>query len=77
MLTITDILPGNVAPISIPPWSTNIAVGGLWAQPLVVTITDGIVFPLTNTVQVSTKEGVMGEATAVIRGNFLPIIFKR
>ena len=74
--TITDILPEHVIPSNIPPWTATIITGDFWVQQFSVTITEGISAPFTNTVRVTTKEGVTGEANATVYLIFLPVILK-
>ena len=77
--TITDILPANVilggasgtVTIILPPgwivWSPVLLdPGEVWAETVVVTVTEGYAGPLTNTLQVTTEEGPGGTDMAVV-----------
>jgi uncharacterized repeat protein (TIGR01451 family) len=62
--TITDVLPNHVTPGGLRMWTATIpAPGGIWTWTVVVTAETGYAGPLTNVVQVATKEGAAGAYT--------------
>jgi uncharacterized repeat protein (TIGR01451 family) len=79
--TITDTLPNHVTPTGVRTWTPIIiAPGGIWTQPVVVTVETGYTGSLTNKVQVTTEEGAMGTASVTVCANhcitYLPQILK-
>jgi len=65
--TITDVLPGRVAPTGMITWTPIIiAPDGVWTETVVVTVEVGCAGPLTNVVQVMTEEGAAGVYTHVL-----------
>lgn len=73
--TITDTLPAHVSPTGILTWTPIItAPGGTWAAQVVVTVAMGYAGPLTNTIHVSTAEGVTGSATAIPQAQVIPAL---
>jgi uncharacterized repeat protein (TIGR01451 family) len=79
--TVTDILPGHVAPTGVLTWTPTITpFGDVWTQQTVVTVETGFTGSLTNKVQVTTEEGAVGAASVTVCANscitYLPIIIK-
>jgi uncharacterized repeat protein (TIGR01451 family) len=79
--TITDILPSHVTPAGVLTWTATItAPGGIWMQPVIVTVTRGYSGTLTNHVQVTSQEGAAGEAQVTVNAIgyqiFLPLVLR-
>ncbi|MGC9358421.1 MAG: DUF7507 domain-containing protein, partial [Anaerolineae bacterium] len=70
--TITDTLPSQVTPNAPRVWTPTIGVGSTWTQTLVVTATEGYAGPITNTVDVTTAEGVGDSDDAVSQVEVAP-----
>jgi uncharacterized repeat protein (TIGR01451 family) len=78
---ITDTLPAHVTPTGELTWTPPvICPGAPWTQTVVVTVEMGYEGPLTNRVEVTTREGAAGEASATVyvevRRIYLPVVFK-
>jgi uncharacterized repeat protein (TIGR01451 family) len=78
---ITDTLPAHVTPTGVLTWTPPvICPGDPWTQTVVVTVEMGYAGPLTNEVEVATREGAAGEASATVyvepRRIYLPLVFK-
>jgi uncharacterized repeat protein (TIGR01451 family) len=59
--TITDVLPDHVTPGGVLTWAPIItAPGGVWTEQVTVAVTWGYSGTLTNVLQVTSDEGVMG-----------------
>jgi hypothetical protein len=78
--TITDILP---APMTTTPplvWTPLIpAGGGVWAQPIVVTVEQGYAGSLTNLMEVTSQEGARGAdhaTVSVLDRIYLPLVLR-
>jgi len=79
--TVTDTLPTHVTPTGVFTWTPAItASGGIWVQQVIVTVETGFTGTLTNKVQVTTEEGVMGMASVTVCVNhclaYLPLTLK-
>ena len=65
--TITDFLPDDVTPNGQLIWTTEItAPGGVWVQPIYVTVNAGYTGTLDNVVQVATAQGPTGVTTNTV-----------
>ncbi|GAB4432456.1 MAG: hypothetical protein Kow0031_13850 [Anaerolineae bacterium] len=60
---IVDAVPADVIYNGPTTWQPVIPVGGFWQETFVVTVDPGAFLPLTNTVRVTTREGITGTAT--------------
>jgi uncharacterized repeat protein (TIGR01451 family) len=79
--TVTDSLPNHVTPTGVLTWTPAItASGGTWMQQVIVTVEPGYTGMLTNKVQVTTEEGVMGTASVAVCVNhclaYLPLTLR-
>jgi uncharacterized repeat protein (TIGR01451 family) len=64
---VTDTLPSYVSPGGILTWSpASLAPSGIWTQQVYVTVNVGFTGTLTNIVEVTTSEGVIGAYTTTI-----------
>jgi uncharacterized repeat protein (TIGR01451 family) len=80
-VVITDTLPAHVTPTGVLTWTPLvICPGAPWTQTVVVTVEMGYAGPLTNEVEVATREGAAGEASVMVyveaRRIYLPVVFK-
>ena len=69
-------LPGGAVGIT---WTAFIAApDGVWMETVVVTVDDGQEGPLTNRVDVTTKEGATGKAIAIVNAHkvYLPLVLR-
>jgi uncharacterized repeat protein (TIGR01451 family) len=78
---VTDSLPSHVTPTGVLTWMPTItAPGGVWTEPVVVTVEAGFTGQLTNKVRVATESCDGGTASVTICANrcilHLPIILK-
>jgi uncharacterized repeat protein (TIGR01451 family) len=78
---ITDTLPAHVTSTGELTWTPPvICPGDSWTQTVVVTVEMGYEGPLTNEVEVATREGAAGEAGAMVyveaRRIYLPVVLK-
>ncbi|MBA3534879.1 MAG: right-handed parallel beta-helix repeat-containing protein, partial [Ardenticatenales bacterium] len=63
---ITNTFPQGVTPNTPKLWSQSIAPGVVWTQKLSVTVQPGFSGLLTNTLQITTKEGLSGSHTTTV-----------
>ncbi len=78
---VTDTLPVHITPTGVQTWTlVNLSPGSVWAQPLVVAVTQGYSGTLINRVQVATEEGARGETQVSVNvigyQIYLPIVLK-
>jgi hypothetical protein len=78
---ITETLPAHVQPTGVLTWTPPaICPGAPWTQTVVVTVEMGYGGPLSNEVEVATREGATGEASVTVhveaRRIYLPLVFK-
>ena len=79
---ITDTLPVHVTPGGFLFWAPTIAApGGVWSQTIVVAVEMGYAGPLTNTVEVATREGAasMDSVTVSVVNYqlYLPLVLRQ
>jgi uncharacterized repeat protein (TIGR01451 family) len=78
--TITDILPDHVTPTGPLTWTPPALLpDDTWTEMVIATIDIGYVGPLTNIVQITTSEGVMGVYTHTTMAKtvvYLPLILR-
>lgn len=82
---ITDTLPASVTPTGVLTWTALILPGQAWTQSVIVTSSAVYSGTLTNTMTVTTEEGVSGTATALVTAiiptppeyrQYLPLIIR-
>jgi uncharacterized repeat protein (TIGR01451 family) len=78
---VTDALPNLVTPTGVFTWTPTItAPGGVWTEMVVVTVEMGYSGPLTNVVEVTTKEGATGAGSLTVSvvcyKNYLPLVLR-